>query len=111
MERIPQYMIPAVFMRLEEMPLTPNGKLDRQALPEPQSCLEEQSEQSGPQSPVEELMMGIWAEVLGREQIGREQNFFELGGHSLSAAQVVARITESLHVTLALRELFERPTL
>ncbi|MFL6257067.1 MAG: amino acid adenylation domain-containing protein, partial [Pyrinomonadaceae bacterium] len=111
-QRLPDYMLPSAFVRLSEWPLTPNGKIDRKALPAPSG---ERAEQSGVQwrearTPTEEVVAGIWGEVLRVERVGAEENFFELGGHSLLATQVVARCEEAFGVALELRRLFESPT-
>jgi amino acid adenylation domain-containing protein len=107
-ERLPEYMVPGVLVKVEEIPLTANGKVDRSRLPE---VSEEQGELQREElrTPVEELVGGIWAEVLGKAGVRRDQNFFELGGHSLLAMQVVARIGEVLGVSLSVRQLFENP--
>ncbi|HEV2706445.1 MAG TPA: condensation domain-containing protein, partial [Pyrinomonadaceae bacterium] len=110
-ERLPKYMIPAHFMRLEALPLTPNGKVDRKALPEVGAERFEPSDGFlASRNAVEELLAGVWAEVLGRTQVGVLDNFFELGGHSLLATQVVSRVRELFDVELPLRSLFETPT-
>jgi hypothetical protein len=97
-------------VELAQLPLTANGKVDRRALPEPERSSRKRSEQAGARTPVEELLCGIWAEVLGIAGVGVEENFFELGGHSLLATQVVSRVRETCGVELALRELFEAPS-
>ncbi|HET7231280.1 MAG TPA: amino acid adenylation domain-containing protein, partial [Longimicrobium sp.] len=107
-ERLPEPMIPAAFVRVEALPLTPGGKVDRLALPAPQRA--EAARGSAPRTPVEEVLAGIWAEVLRLERVGVEESFFELGGHSLLATRVVSRIRELLGVELPLRALFEEPT-
>jgi acyl carrier protein len=94
---------------LEALPLTPNGKVDRKALPAPGWGGREEGYEA-PRTPTEELLAGIWAEVLGLERVGLHDNFFELGGHSLLATQVVSRLHQSLEVELPLRSLFESPT-
>jgi amino acid adenylation domain-containing protein len=110
-ERVPEYMIPQSFVALEELPLTENGKVDRRALPAPESGVREgEAEFVAPRSAVEELVAGIWGNVLGVERVSIEDNFFELGGHSLLATQVVTRVREALNVELPLRRLFETPT-
>ena len=108
--RLPDYMVPAVIVELDQLPLTANGKVDRRALPEPERMRSQESEYAAARTPVEELLCGIWAEVLGVERVGVEDNFFELGGHSLLATQVVSRVRETCGVEIALRELFEAPS-
>ncbi|HEU4833207.1 MAG TPA: amino acid adenylation domain-containing protein [Pyrinomonadaceae bacterium] len=108
-ERLPSYMVPATIVQLAELPLTVNGKLDRSALPEPEQSGREQ-DYVGPRTPTEELLAGIFAEVLKLERVGREENFFELGGHSLLATQVVSRVQLAFAVELPLRVLFESVT-
>ncbi len=110
-EKLPEYMVPQVFVLLDEMPLTPNGKVDRRALPAPdQTRPEPKGAFVASRTPTEELLAGIWAEVLGAERVGIHDNFFELGGHSLLATQVISRIRAALQVELPLRTLFEEPT-
>ena len=110
-ERLPEYMVPPLFMLLDHLPLTPNGKIDRRALPNP-----DQTRPAlgvglvRPRYVVEEVLAGIWADVLGFDEIGVLDNFFELGGHSLTAAQIVSRVNETLAVPATLRSLFEHPT-
>jgi amino acid adenylation domain-containing protein len=109
-ERLPDYMIPSAFVRLEQMPLTANGKLDRRALPAPEDGrLETGGGYIAPRTPLEEVLTNIWAEVLRVEGVSVEANFFELGGHSLLATQVISRIREACQVELPLRTLFESP--
>jgi acyl carrier protein len=111
-QKLPEYMVPSVWMFLESLPLTPNGKLNRQALPIPEQSRPELDESfSVPRTPVEELLANIWAKVLKLARVGINDNFFELGGHSLLATQVVTRIREALNVELPLRRLFRGPTI
>ncbi|MCA1581685.1 MAG: condensation domain-containing protein [Acidobacteria bacterium] len=105
---LPEYMVPAVFVFLAELPLTPNGKIDRRALPAPAAA---SAGAAQPRTPVQEVLVGIWSQLLGRDRIGIDDNFFELGGHSLLATQVFSRVRDYFHVTLPLRYLFEGPTI
>ncbi|MCP3105513.1 amino acid adenylation domain-containing protein, partial [Myxococcus sp. K15C18031901] len=108
-QRLPEYMVPAAFVPLDAIPLTPNGKVDARALPAPEaSALATPYE--APVTPTEERLAAVWSEVLGVERVGRNDNFFELGGHSLLATQVVSRVRSVAEVELPLRELFESPT-
>jgi thioesterase domain-containing protein len=100
-------MIPSAFMLLDAVPLTPNGKIDRKALPQP--SLQTQDHRS-PRSEDEATLCGIFAEVLGVDQVGIDDNFFALGGHSLLAAHIVSRAREALGLDIAIRALFEAPT-
>src|SRR5207253_5931271 len=110
-QRLPDYMVPSAFVLLEELPLLPNGKLDRRALPRPEVDRRGlESSFTTPRTPVEELLLSIWSDVLHLEQVGEQDNFFELGGHSLLATQVIARVREVFAVELPLRDLFEAPT-
>ncbi len=106
--RLPDYMVPAIFVSLAAMPLTPNGKVDRRALPAPLAA--EQAESIAPRTPAEETIAAIWAELLRVDRIGVEDNFFDLGGHSLLAIQLISRIRQSLGVEITLRSVFESPT-
>jgi amino acid adenylation domain-containing protein/FkbM family methyltransferase len=108
-QRLPDYMMPGAFVLLDQLPLLPNGKLDRRALPAPNEG--ESSKYVAPRTPVEESLCGIWAEVLERERVGIRDNFFEIGGHSLLGTQVVSRIRVVFQVELPLRALFERPSI
>ncbi|HEV7515173.1 MAG TPA: amino acid adenylation domain-containing protein, partial [Thermoanaerobaculia bacterium] len=108
-ERLPEPMLPAVFVVLPELPLTPNGKVDRGALPEPEREASP-ADRSLPRTPVEEVLAGIWAELLGLPRVGIHESFFDLGGHSLLATRVVSRLRDVFGVELPLRALFERPS-
>ncbi|HEX3527674.1 MAG TPA: condensation domain-containing protein, partial [Thermoanaerobaculia bacterium] len=132
-ERLPGYMVPAAWVLLDRLPLTANGKVDRAALPAPSGKVDraalpapsgkvdgaalpapsERGEGGGyvaPRSPVEQVLAGIWEEVLGLQRVGMEDDFFALGGHSLIAAQVTSRVLKAFSVELSPRVLFERPT-
>ncbi|MEG4408868.1 phosphopantetheine-binding protein [Microcoleus sp. MON2_D5] len=136
-QKLPEYMVPSHFVVLKELPLTPNGKLDRQALPSPRQITNELSNSNietvtdivynsdvlelerefelmpfvPPRTPIEEVLVRIWAEILGLERVGIHDNFLECGGHSLLAAQVISRIRNTLEIELSLRSLFEAPTI
>ncbi|MEH1968906.1 amino acid adenylation domain-containing protein [Nostoc sp.] len=109
--KLPSYMIPGAFVILEALPLTPNGKVDRRALPVPELTQISSSNIILPSTPIENLLAGIWAEVLGIEKVGIDNNFFELGGYSLIATRVISRIRQVFRVEFALRYLFEKPTI
>ncbi len=107
--QLPDYMIPAAFVRLDAMPISPNGKIDRGALPSPDAVARE-APFHGPRNPLEEVLAGFWADVLGLPQVDIHDDFFDLGGHSLLATQVVSRVREAFRVDLPLRRIFETPT-
>jgi amino acid adenylation domain-containing protein/FkbM family methyltransferase len=111
--RLPEHMVPPLFVLLEEMPVSANGKLDRKALPAPESVRHALGERGhvAPRTPVEEALAAIWTEILGVEPIGAEDSFLELGGHSLLATQVLARVRDRMGVALSLRDVFDRPVL
>lgn len=109
--RLPEYMIPAAFVVLKSMPLTPNGKVDRQALPIPELVnTAREREIVAPRTEIEKLLIKMWAELLKVEQISIDYNFFELGGHSLLATQLISRVREEFKIELPLSSLFEHPT-
>ncbi|HEY7768733.1 amino acid adenylation domain-containing protein, partial [Longimicrobium sp.] len=107
---LPEYMVPAAFVFVDAFPLSPNGKLDRKALPAPEYGAAEES-YVAPRTPTEEVVAGIWAEVLGVERVGADDQFFELGGHSLVATRVAARVRGVFGIELPLRTVFERSVL
>ncbi|WP_420130057.1 amino acid adenylation domain-containing protein, partial [Longimicrobium sp.] len=106
---LPEHMVPSVFVPMETLPLTPNGKLDRRALPAPEPALSG-DRYVAPRTPAEEVLAGIWAQVLRRDRVGVEDNFFELGGHSLLVTRIVSRVRDAFGVELPLRVPFEAPT-
>nr|VFJ65653.1 MAG: amino acid adenylation domain-containing protein [Candidatus Kentron sp. FW] len=110
-QKLPDYMVPSLFVPLEFMPLTPSGKIDRRALPDPDAdAFETSREYAAPRDPTEETLCGIFMEVLGMARVGIRDGFFDLGGHSLLATRAVSMIRERLGVELPLRALFEQPT-
>ena len=111
-ERLPDYMVPAAFVVLDAFPLTPAGKADRRALPAP--AIERPDLDASflaPATAAEEIIAGIWSQVLGLPQIGVRDNFFELGGHSLLAAQIISRMREAFQLELPIRSIFEHATI
>ncbi len=108
--RLPDYMVPAHFMFLAQMPLTPNGKLDRKGLPEPDASLLQQ-QYVAPETELEQQIAAIWAEVLRLPQVGLDDNFFEVGGHSLLAIQITSRVQAELGLEVPLMELFQTESL
>jgi aryl carrier-like protein len=111
-ERLPSYMIPNVFVALERLPLTANGKVDRRALPAPVTARQEEDERYiAPQTELEHSVVAIWREVLGAERIGVHDNFFDLGGHSLLIVRVHNKLRETLHREIPIVELFRHPTI
>ena len=110
-ERLPAYMIPSVFVIVEAIPLTPNGKVDWQVLPEPGVERPGPEETfAAPETPFQKNLVDMWAELLKVERVGIHDDFFELGGHSLVAAQVISRVRQTFNVELPLRRFFENPT-
>jgi natural product biosynthesis luciferase-like monooxygenase protein len=110
-QRLPEYMMPAAFVMMDEMPLLPSGKLNRKALPAPSSLRPEMASlYVAPQSEIERIIAGVWQESLGLERVGTEDNFFDLGGHSLLMAQVHTKLREILKTDVPVIELFKYPT-
>jgi amino acid adenylation domain-containing protein/non-ribosomal peptide synthase protein (TIGR01720 family) len=108
--RLPEYMVPSLFVPLSELPLTPSGKLDRRALPAPGETSGLRREYVAPRTPAEETLATIWAKVLGKERVGIEDNFFDLGGDSIVSIQVVARANQA-GLRIAPKHIFEFPTI
>jgi acyl carrier protein len=109
--KLPEYMLPAAYVRIEQFPLTPNGKLDRKALPAPDQDAYGMREYEAPRGETETTLAAIWCEVLKLERVGRRDNFFELGGHSLLAVRVITRVRQALGVEVPLGDLFAKPVL
>ncbi|MDP6151442.1 MAG: amino acid adenylation domain-containing protein [Gammaproteobacteria bacterium] len=110
LEEVPEYMVPSAFVILDAFPLTPNGKINRKALPAPERKRREQEIYVAPRTETEEQLVTIWSDVLGVKQIGMHDDFFALGGHSLLATQLISRIRDSLNTELPLLALFNHPT-
>ncbi|MGF7533043.1 amino acid adenylation domain-containing protein [Bacillus mexicanus] len=108
---LPAYMIPTHFVQLDQMPLTPNGKLDRQLLPAPVKGRDRSTEYVPPQTPAEIQLTAIWQDVLDLEQIGIRDHFFDIGGHSLRATALIAKIQKQMQVQIPLRDVFRFPTI
>jgi len=108
---LPNYMIPAAFVILDVLPITPTGKVDRQALPEPGSVRRGlDTPVVNPRTPIEQTLARIWGDLLGFDRVSIYDNFFDLGGHSLSAFQVISRVTNTFRVDVPIRTFFENPT-
>jgi acyl carrier protein len=104
-------MVPSLFVFLDRLPQTPNGKIDRRALAGLDVVPSTDADRFvAPRTPLEEILAGIWAELLGVDRVGVEDNFFELGGHSLLAAQLMTRLREVFRIELPLGIVFEEPT-
>ncbi len=110
--RLPSYMVPGAFVRLESLPLTPTGKLDRNALPEPDPIsLGAEAPAAKPRTEVEKILTQIWSGVLGIAALNMRDNFFDLGGHSLHAMMILASVASNFKVSISMREFFEAPTI
>jgi acyl carrier protein len=109
---VPEFMIPSSFVALDSLPRTASGKIDRLALPSPDTAVDAAASAAfvAPRTPVEEAVAAIWADVLGLEQVGVEDDFFALGGHSLLATQIVAQVRSDFSINLPLHALFSSPT-
>jgi amino acid adenylation domain-containing protein len=111
-QRLPDYMVPSSFITLEEIPLTPNGKVDRKQLPKPKASTRETSTPiASPRNRLEEQLVQIWSEILGVDRVGVRDNFFDLGGHSLLLIRVHARLRQELDSNVAVIDLFRYPTI
>ncbi len=108
---LPHYMIPAFFVPLERIPLTPNGKVDRKALPKLESSIQSKDNYEAPRTHIEEQLVSLWEQILKMQGIGIKDDFFDLGGHSLRATVLVSQIYKMLHVDIQLREVFQFPTI
>jgi Non-ribosomal peptide synthetase modules and related proteins len=108
---LPEYMMPSAFVVLDKLPLTPSGKIDRRALPAPDANRPDlTAEFIAPRTSAERVIADVWQTILGLERVGVKDNFFELRGHSLLVTQVIARLRDLFQVEIAVRKLFERPT-
>jgi amino acid adenylation domain-containing protein len=110
-EALPVFMVPSLYVLLDELPLTPNGKLDTAALPGAREASASAAAGSAPQGEFEKLIADVWSEVLGREGVGAEGDFFALGGHSLMALRVVARLKKHLGLAISVKEVYRYPRL
>ncbi len=108
---LPAFMVPAAFVVLAALPLGANGKVDRRALPAPEEPAAAAGLRAAPASDLEAELARLWAHLLGRQEVGRDESFFDLGGHSLHATQLVSQLRQSLGIELALRTVFEQPTI
>ncbi|HEY0730622.1 MAG TPA: phosphopantetheine-binding protein, partial [Pyrinomonadaceae bacterium] len=110
--RLPEHMVPASFVVLDELPLLPNGKIDRRALPAPEAIRPDLPHAFvAPRTSIEQSLAAIWSDLLGVPQIGIHDNFFDLGGHSLLTTQLISRVREQFNVDLPLRQVFQQPTI
>lgn len=110
-QQLPAYMVPSAFVRLPKLPLTASGKIDRRALPAPETEWKQRDALALPLSPTEKQLTVLWQQILGIESVGIQDNFFELGGHSLRATRIIAAVKRELGVTLTLRDFFTKPTI
>jgi natural product biosynthesis luciferase-like monooxygenase protein len=110
-QKLPDYMVPALYVQLDKLPLTPNGKVDRKALPAPQAAASAPREFVAPTGDVEQTLAGIWKDILKADHLGADDNFFDFGGHSLQVVQVQNRLRETLGVDVPVLKLFQYPTI
>jgi acyl carrier protein len=110
-EKLPEYMVPNAFVTLEKFPLTPNGKIDRRALPVPEADRQTEAGYIAPRNEVEEIIAGIWQELLNVKNIGVNDSFFEVGGHSLLAIRAVSQLNKAFQIAIPLRSFFESSTI
>jgi acyl-coenzyme A synthetase/AMP-(fatty) acid ligase len=111
-DKLPEYMLPSAFVFLDVLPIAPNGKVDKRALPDPANSRPNLDiALVAPRTAVEKILAGIWGEVLKLERVGVHDNFFDLGGHSLLATQIISRVRDAFRTDLELRVVFERPTI
>lgn len=111
-ERLPEHMVPASFVILDELPLLPNGKIDSRALSAPEAVRPALPDAFvAPRSPIEQSLAGAWSDLLGLPQVGIHDNFFDLGGHSLLTTQLISRVRDLFQVELPLRQVFQQPTI
>jgi natural product biosynthesis luciferase-like monooxygenase protein len=110
-QKLPDYMVPSVYVTMDKLPLTPNGKVDRKALPAPQTSAGAQGNYTAPTGDVEQTLATIWKDILRAERIGADDNFFDFGGHSLQVVQVQNRLRETLQVDVPVVKLFQYPTI
>ncbi len=111
-KKLPDYMIPSVFVKLNTIPLTPNGKINRRALPAPEVTRPElEQTYVAPRNPLEDVLADIWADVLGLEKVGVHDNFFELGGHSLQAIQLLSKMSTAVKHNFSVKNIFLYPTI
>ncbi|HSJ75229.1 MAG TPA: condensation domain-containing protein, partial [Gemmatimonadales bacterium] len=109
--KLPEYMVPAVYVRLQKLPLTPNGKVDRKGLPAPEGDAYGVRRYAAPVGEMETVLASIWAEALKVDRVGRDDDFFELGGHSLRAMRLISQLRQALGVEVAISDLFAHPVL
>jgi len=108
---LPHYMVPEYFIQIDKMPLTPNGKVNKKALPQPKGVINTGVKFVAPRDKVEEVICEMWKEILGLEKVGINDNFFDLGGHSLKATTFISRVHKVFNTELPLREMFRTPTI